>query len=82
MTVSNIKEASILRPRQNLIEHLEGLLENAKSGDLTAIIAVGSWQGQGVSHGWSLPKGAPIRTMLGEMDILKHILIDDELYRE
>lgn len=78
-TVTKITEASILRPREHLVSHLENLLSNARTGELTGIVAVGVWQGQNVSHGWSLPNGCHLRTIMGEMDILKHRLIDNEL---
>ena len=79
--VAKITEARILRPREVLISHLENLLSNAKTGELTGIVAVAVWQGESVGHGWSLRDGHPLRTILGEMDILKHDLIDDELRR-
>ena len=80
-TVIKIAEASILRPREQLVSHLESLLDCAKTGELTGIAAVSIWQGQNAAHGWSLRDGSYLRTILGEMDILKHHLMDDELCR-
>ena len=80
-TVTKIAEAPILRPREHLVSHLESLLNSANTGELTGIVAVSVWQGQNVAHGWSLRDGSYLRTILGEMDILKHHLMDDELRR-
>lgn len=80
MIVAKITEARILRPRERLINHLENLLNSAKTGELTGFVAVSVWQGQNVAHGWSLSNGDYLRTILGEMDILKHDLIDNELW--
>ena len=73
---AKITEIKILRPREQLISHLEGLLESAKTGEVTGIISVSIWQGGNVAHGWSLRNGDYLRTMIGEMEILKHVLID------
>ena len=80
-SVTKIIDARILRPREVLISHLEKLLDRAKAGELTGIVSVSVWQGQNVAHGWSLADGDYLRTVLGEIDILKHHLIDDELER-
>ena len=73
-----VHEINILRPREDLVRHLENLVNQAKSGELTGIIVVSLWQGGDVGSGWSLPNGHNLRTMLGEIDILKHNLIDDD----
>ena len=78
----NVHEINILRPREDLVRHLENLVNQAKSGELTGIIAVSLWQGGTVGSGWSLPNGHNLRTMLGEMDILRHNLIDEEKARD
>lgn len=73
-----VTEIDIRQPREGLISHLDRLLEQAKSGELTGIIAVSLWQGGGVGHGWSMNNGEYLRTMIGEMEMLKHNLIDNE----
>ena len=82
MTISKIKELPILQPSELLIDHLESLLANAKSGELTGLVAVSIWQGENLSYGWSLPHNPPTRTILGELDFLRHRLIGDEIERE
>ena len=77
-----ITEINIRQPRASLISHLENLLEYAKTGELTGIISVSVWQGGFVSHGYSLRNGENIRTMIGEMEILKHAIIDQERHIE
>ena len=80
--ITNINKAHILQPREQLIDQIENLLVNAKSGELTGMAAVSIWQGGNLSYGWSLPPNPPIRTILGELDFLRHRLIDDEIGRE
>jgi hypothetical protein len=77
-TVTKISEARILKPRQELISHLDNLLDNAKTGELTGLISVSLWQGGHAAHGYSLRNGDFIRTLIGEVEILKHALIDQE----
>ena len=79
---AKITEIKILRPREKLISHLERLLESAKTGELTGLISVSIWQGGNVAHGMSLKDGDYLRTMIGEMEILKHALIDQERHIE
>ena len=81
-SVAKVHEINILRPRKGLVSHLEDLLDDAKSGELTGIIAVGLWQGGNVGSGWSLPNGNNLRTLIGEMEVLKHKLIDDDDNRD
>ena len=78
MIKPQVTEINIRQPREGLIKHLEGLVEQAKTGELTGIIAVSLWQGGNVGSGWSLPNGHNLRTMIGEMTVLQHNLIDDD----
>ncbi len=78
MKADKISEINIRQPREGLIKHLENLVEQARSGELTGIIAVSMWQGGNVGSGWYLPADASLRTMIGEIDMLKHNLIDQE----
>ena len=66
-----LAEINIQTPREPLIGHLEELLEKARSGELTGLIAVSLWQGGGAGHGWSLPAHCPVRTVIGEIEFLK-----------
>ena len=79
---TKITEIKIFQPREHLISHLERLLDRAKTGELTGLISVTLWQGNNVSHGWSLKNGHYLRTMIGEIEILKHALIDEERHIE
>ena len=81
-TSPKVHEINIRRPREDLVRHLESLVTDAKSGDLTGIIEVGLWQGGNVGSGWSLPKGYSLRTMIGEMEVLKNNLIDNDNARD
>ncbi len=78
MSKPQVVEINIHQPREKLIAHIESLLECAKSGELTSIIAVSLWQGGNVDHGYSLNNCDNLRTMIGEMEVLKHTLIDHD----
>lgn len=75
--VAAVTEIDICKPRENLINHLEGLLEHAKEGELTGIIAVGVWQGGSMSQGWSVKDWQYHRAMIGELEMLKRNLIEE-----
>ena len=81
-TSPKVHEINIRRPREDLVRHLEDIVTQAKSGELTGIIAVSLWQGGNVGSGWSLPNGHNLRTMIGELEVLKHNLIDDDNARD
>ena len=79
---AQIIEIDIFQPRDHLIRQLEGLLKDAKTGELTGLISVSLWQGGNVSHGYSLKNGDYFRTLVGEMEILKHALIDQDRHQD
>lgn len=77
-----IAEISIRKPDDDLVRHLEKLLQYAKEGELTGMVYASVWQGNNVDSGWAgFPHGYA-RTILGELSILQHDiagrLLDDE----
>lgn len=60
-------------PNNELIEQLEHLLKEAKSGELQAIFYAASWNDNGTSHGWTSHKRNHKRIM-GELHQMLHDL--------
>ena len=71
-----IQEIDVKRPNEDLISHLEKLLEYAKTGELIGICEVCRWQGNNVSSGWYIRDGDYIRTIIGQLELLKIELFD------
>lgn len=65
------------KPNADLIERLEGLLAEAKAGELQSIAYVASWRGNDICSGWSdMPRN---RTrIMGELFQLLHKLANLE----
>ena len=69
-------------PNQDVIGHIENLLEHAKCGELQGIAYVGSWDDTRTSSSWCLP-GAfnknRTSAVIGELEKLKmNMLLGDE----
>ena len=77
-----VTEINIYQPRERLIRQCEKLLEWAKSGELVGHMDICLWHGGGVSHGLSIKNSDYIRTMIGELEILKHDIIDWERHQD
>lgn len=56
---------------QSCVEHLEYLLERAKSGEVKSIMYVANW-GDGVTSGYSDQQ--ELLRMLGEFECMKHAI--------
>lgn len=65
------------KPNADLIERLEGLLAEAKAGELQALVYVCSWRGNGVGSGWCGLNRNRMRIM-GELFQLLHKLANLE----
>lgn len=62
------------QPQPLLVKQLEGLLIEAKSGELQSIVYVCDWRANYVSHGWSAIKKNRTR-LIGELEQVKwHLL--------
>jgi hypothetical protein len=72
---SQIREINLLEPREEVVSHLERLLEEAKSGELIGIFEVVVFQGGFVNSGWAMRSPENLRTMIGELEMLKRDLI-------
>lgn len=57
------------KPEKSLIEHLENLLKEAKSGELQEFAYVCSYKGNSVNHGWT--KLTNNRRIVGEIEFMK-----------
>ena len=69
---ANIKEINIRVPRYGLVEHIENMLKDAKSGELVGMLDVQLWHGGAVSSGWHIGTSEYLRTLIGETELLKH----------
>ena len=63
-------------PVKSLIKHLDGLLEQAKSGELQALAYVCTYRGNTVNSGWT--KLRNVRRVVGEMESMKIKLLTEE----
>ena len=57
-------------PNTLLIERIEDLLEQAKSGELVGLAYVCQWKGDTVSNGWQLSR-MNARRLIGEIEFMK-----------
>lgn len=64
-------------PSQDLIERLEGLLAEAKTGELQALVYVCSWRANSIGSGWCGLSRNRMRIM-GELFQLLHKLANLE----
>lgn len=64
-------------PCKELIEQLEWMLKEAKSGELQAIFYAASWNDNSTSHGWTAFKRNRKRVM-GELFQMMHELADEK----
>lgn len=74
-----------LKPQPNapLVEYLEEMLEEARSGELQSLIAVTHhYPGNFTSHTYAADTGATFLQLMGEMECLKHILVREALASE
>ena len=60
-------------PWPDLVQHLEGLLEDAKSGELMGLFEICWWRGDSVSSGWCARR--PDRRVIGALEELKYELV-------
>lgn len=60
-----------------VIKDLEYLLEQAKTGKLTGFACIYMWHGNNVSHSMVGLKTEYLRTVIGEMEVLKQKFIND-----
>ena len=62
------------KPEKSVIEHLEALLVQAKSGELQELCYVCGFKESSVSHGWT--KLTNNRRLVGEIEFMKHMIIE------
>ena len=70
-----LTKLGIRTPDATLVSHVEKLLEQAKSGELTGLAYVAIWHGNNVNSSWCQVKFAYLRTIIGEIRFLVHALI-------
>ena len=63
------------KPEKSVIEHLEALMAQAKSGELQELIYICGYKEGSVNHGWSRLRNN--RRLVGEMEFMKHQLIEE-----
>lgn len=75
-----LAELNVRRPNQDTIRHLEKLLEQARSGELTGLAYVAIWHGYSVNSSWVTVPFTHLRTVVGELHFLTNRLIaaDDD----
>lgn len=78
--MSNVKRLSEAqsRPNESLVDRIEGLLEQARSGELIGLAWVCQWRGDTVSNGWQLSQMNG-RRLVGEIEYMKLEIMDQTL---
>lgn len=78
--MSNVKRLSEAqsRPNESLVDRIEGLLEQARSGELIGLAWVCQWKGDTVSNGWQLSQMNG-RRLVGEIEYMKLEIMDQTL---
>lgn len=77
-----MKDIKDRTPNQDTINHLERLLEKAKSGEIRTVIDLVGWEDDSWTHGWSIDARNSRRRMIGELtlmhfDMLTNQALDD-----
>jgi len=64
--MTDISDITDNSPNPELINHLEDMLSQAKSGELRSLFYVKGWDNDGVSEGWSMdPRSTGVRFLGG-----------------
>ncbi len=78
--MKNIKDDS---PNQDLIRHLEKLLDDAKKGEIISMVYVTGFDDNCCSHGWAVDQRTYRNMLLGQFvqlqtDFSTNVLLDNE----
>ena len=65
------------KPNEKLVENLQELLEDAKSGKLHSCFIVCQWHGDWYSHRWSHVDNVKTMSVLGQFRVMEHKLINN-----
>ncbi len=69
-------------PNESTIKILEGMLEDAKSGDLRSVVAICGWNDDSWTHNWSIDGRNTRRRMLGEMSMLQFDMLTNQSFSD
>ena len=75
----NIKDSA---PNAALIENLERMLADAKSGELRSMVWICGWNDDQVSHGWAHDHRNSRRRLLAEVLMLQHDWVTNTEFAE
>jgi len=67
---TNLVDIKDMEPNHKLIEQLEMILEDAKSGELRTLVWMSGWASDAVTHGWAVDHRSSQRRILAEMVLL------------
>jgi hypothetical protein len=62
-------------PNKDLINNLESMLRDAKSGEIRSAVCICGWDNDSVSHNWVLDERNTRRRILSEIALLQHDFI-------
>jgi len=73
VTVSEVRPQE---PNENLVKHLEGMMEQAKTGKMQGMVAVSIWDDGTTGNGWAGPPKCyhttiVSRRIIGELEYMK-----------
>lgn len=67
-----VKDIKDRTPNNATVKMLEGLLEDARKGDVRSIVLIAGWDNDSVSHSWSIDNRNTLRRLLSEIVLLQH----------
>lgn len=74
---AEVKEIKDRTPNQDLIKHLEKMLEQARSGVLRAHFTICGWDDDAVTHCWVIDERTTRRRFLGGVVLAQNDLVND-----
>jgi len=67
---TNLVDIKDMEPNHKLIQQLEMILEDAKSGELRTLVWMSGWASDSETHGWSIDHRNCPKRILAEMVLL------------
>ena len=70
--MAELKDIKDSTPNKDLINHLEVMLAEAKSGEIRSIIYLVEWNDRNTSNSWTIDERTARKTLLAELTLLHH----------
>lgn len=70
--MSELKDIKDKTPNHDLINHLEAMLAEAKSGEIRSIIYIVEWNDGNTNNSWTIDERTARKPLLAELTLLHH----------